>query len=152
MSFFLDGHENVVEVRIPLDMLYVYFAARNQFRSIPAKTGCVCPGDVLTFNCTAVGTGTTQWGGTAFNCSGKGNSIILRHQRFNDPGGVAGECNNRTILGRSIEVDNDCYTSQLNFTVTPSFNNKTVSCTHTSSVAVNIIGTSMLTIMEGKIL
>ena len=125
----------------------IYFAATPEF-SVPTNTGCICPDDELTFTCTAVGTGNTQWGGTAFDCPG--NGFFLRHERFAGPRGVTAECNDGAIVGRSVGAENGCYTSQLRFTFTPSFNNKTVSCTYNSNVAVNIIGTSILTMLEGE--
>ena len=112
------------------------------------NTGCICDGDELNFTCTAIGAGNTQWSGTAFNCPG--NGFILRHERFTNPKGVTGECNDGAIVGRSVGAENGSFTSQIRFTFTPSFNNKTVSCTYNSNSAVEIIGTSLLTLAEGE--
>ena len=116
---------------------------------MPANTGCACPGSVLTFTCMITGSGSTIWEGTAFNCDG--NDILLRHDRFTDSGGVSDICNDGNIVGRSTGVENNnCYTSELNVMVSPSLNNKTVVCTHSSFSLINI-GVSVLTVqtMEG---
>ena len=122
------------------------FTATSEFL-LPPNTGCACTGSVLTYTCTAVGTGNTLWTGTSFDCAT--NGIILRHERFTQSGGAVGECNNGAILGRSTAVDNSCYTSQIDVTVSAAFNNKTVQCIHNSGTGINMIGTSMITVYEG---
>ena len=117
---------------------------------MPENTGCACPGSVLTFTCTAVGGGSTLWDGSAFTCIENGNSIVLRHSLF-DSGGIAGVCSNGAIMGRSIGVENGCYTSQLNVTVDPTLNMRTVRCTHTS-LKRTTIGETTLTVVEGRLL
>ena len=119
---------------------------------IPINTQCACPGDILTYTCTAVGGGTTLWGGTAFKC-GRSNEIALRHSRFAS-GGINGTCNNGAILGQNIGVqDNNCFISQLNITVDAEFNNKTVYCVHDSVTNSSLtIGTAILRVISGIIL
>ena len=117
---------------------------------MPKNTGCACVDSLLTFTCTAVGGGSTLWDGTAFDCIGNGNSILLRHDRFSS-GGVDGQCNNGAITGQSIGVENECYTSQLNVTVDPTLNMRTIRCTHTSLTRTTI-GETTLTVIEGWLL
>lgn len=59
--------------------------------------------------------------GTAFNCGA--NGILLRHDRFASRG-IDGVCNSGAIVGRSLGVENECYTSELNVTISPTLNNK----------------------------
>ena len=93
------------------------------------KSGCVCPGDKLTYECTTVGFGATIWTGTAFSdCSGGRNELILFHSRFLQTEGTKGSCNNEAIEGRSLSVEGNSYTSQLNVTVTPGIAGKTIIC------------------------
>ena len=115
---------------------------------VPTNIGCACAGDILTFKCSASGSGNTLWSGTVFEdqCS-----ITLRHSQFESPGGVYDECSDGHIVGRSLAVEGNCYTSQLNVTVSDSFNNKTVTCTHNSGTGMSIIGVSTLTIVQGRL-
>ena len=87
-------------------------------------SGCACPGDILTYKCIIMGTyfGVTVWTGSAFmsNCE-----ITLLHIRFPS---VADECNNGAIVGRSLSVEDNNYTSQLNIIVTPDIAGKTIEC------------------------
>ena len=89
-------------------------------------SGCVCPGDTLTYTCTVTGGfgGVTVWTGTAFDC----NEIALLHSRFSSAYGIYGTCNNGAIVARSISMEGNSYTSQLNVTVTPDTAGKTVTC------------------------
>ena len=77
-------------------------------------------------------------------------SITLRHSQFESPQGTSDECNNGHIIGRSLDVEGNCYTSQLTVTVSASFNNKTVTCIHNSGIGMSIIGVSTLTVVQGK--
>ena len=105
---------------------------------------CACPGRELRLECTAVGGFSTVWKGTAFDCPGAGNEILLRHSRFNQSGG---RCNNGMIIGRSrnetFDGLNSTYTSQLTIHL-PSLNatsntleGRTVQCVHDG---VTVIG------------
>ena len=118
---FNEYHYRIDSIIMPFTM----FAVNNQLKSL-SSTGCVCPDDVLSFTCTAVGSGSTIWNGTAFECTG--NEIILRHSAFNGMDGISGECNNRAIIARSLSVDDMSYTSQLNVTVSDGIHNKSVAC------------------------
>ena len=90
---------------------------------------CVCPGDTLTYECTAMGGGSTVWTGTAFNCPANNNELILIHYRFLLIKGTSATCNNGAIVARSLSVEgNNNYTSQLNVTVTPDIAAKNIKC------------------------
>ena len=96
---------------------------------------CVCPGEKLTYRCTVHGeaTGATLWYGTAFSgCQQDPEEILLQHRHFTQPGGITGTCNNRNIVGQSLGVQGNSYTSQLNVTITPDIVGKTITCAYDS--------------------
>ena len=95
---------------------------KNLFNDAAFTRGCVCPGDTLTYNCTTMGLGFTVWSGTAFDCY----EITLRNQWFMHE--IGDSCNNGNIVARSLSVEGNNYTSQLNVTVTPDTAGKTIVC------------------------
>ena len=115
---------------------------------MPGNTQCACPGDLLTYTCTVVGARTTLWGGTAFNCPSTTNEIVLRHSQF-AVGGASGDCNNGAIVGQSVGVEGNRFTSQLNVTVSTSLNNKTVQCAYDSGVQMNTVDEASLNVISG---
>ena len=76
-------------------------------------------------------------------------SITLRHSQFKFSGSEYDECSNGNIAGRSLYNESNCYTSQLNLTISADFNNKTVMCIHNSQTGMNILGVSTLTVVQG---
>ena len=89
-------------------------------------SGCVCPGHVATYECTIVGGFATVWQGSAFNCTG--NEISLLHNRFMLNQEKIAECNDGAIVGRNLRIENDCYISQLNVTVSYNMLGKDIKC------------------------
>ena len=85
-------------------------------------SGCVCPGDTLTYECTVMGGIWTVWTGSAFNCY----EIALLHSRFMNTRTYT--CNNGAIVAQSLSVEGNYYTSQLNVTITPDIIGKTIEC------------------------
>ena len=138
---------HVFDLQVTFNVVVNNFTDRNEF-AILGDIGCSCPGDMLTFNCTAVGLGSTLWIGTAFDCIDGGNEILLRHNGF-ITGGISGTCNNGAIVGRSLEVVDNCYTSQLNVTISSNLNNKTVECIYNGNAGTITIGSPTLTVVEG---
>ena len=106
--------------------------------------GCSCPGYTLTFECTVVGRGATVWRGSAFDCVYTSNTILLFHSRFATPIGTISTCNNGAIVGRSLRVENNSYTSQLNVTVSRDLIGKSVTCVHDNGTYVYAIGSSII--------
>ena len=92
---------------------------------------CVCPGDKLIYRCTVQGdaTGATVWKGTAFSGRPQ-DEILLHHRHFTSTGGSTGTCNNGDTVGRSLGVQGNNYTSQLNVTITPDTAGKTIMCAY----------------------
>ena len=127
--------------------MYIYIiTVKNGLQ--PQGIRCACAGDRLIYNCSVVGGTATRWKGTAFDCPMDDSEITLRHSQFAANQDV-GICNNGDIVGRSVGVANDCYTSQLNVTVRESINNKTVQCTFISSAGIRIIGESIVRVASG---
>ena len=130
--------------------ILINYCPGNEQLVLPENHGCACPGSVLTFNCTTVGVGTTLWRGTAFKCQSTGNQITLLNSLFASGGvGSSGACNNGDIMARGISADGNCYTSQLNITVSPGLNQTSVECIY-SSDRLSTIGTSALYVLLGK--
>lgn len=91
---------------------------------------CVRPGDILTYECTIMGTlgDSTIWTGSAFSgCNN--NEVTLVHNRFTSLYRTV-ECTNGAIVGRSLSVEGNNYTSQLSITFTPDITGTTVKCSH----------------------
>ena len=88
--------------------------------------GCVCPGDILTYECTVMGQyrDSTIWTGTVFRSC----EITLLHHRF--PNGIFGVCNKGAIVALSVSVKGNLYTSQLSVLVTPEIVGSSIECLH----------------------
>ena len=114
-----------------------------------ANTNCACPGEEVTFTCTAVGGGITVWSGTAFNCSSGTNDISLSHSQFME--GISKSCNGGAIVARSIGVTDNCYSSRLSIQVSSSLNSRTIQCAHDSNAGpTTTVGTSTLVLVSSK--
>ena len=98
-------------------------------------SGCACPGDTLTYECTVVGgpRGVTVWTGSGFDCAA--NEIVLSHKRFLN--GTFGSCNNGAIVARSVSVEGNNYISQLN--VSSDIAGKTIKCLYDNGTICTII-------------
>ena len=107
---------------------------QSSFRQISSSdVNCVSTGYcyTLTFECTVIEGWGTVWRGTAFDCENSNDEIVLLHSRFFN--GTGGICNNGTIVGQDIRIDNDTYyVSQLSVSVTSDIVGKTVECVHES--------------------
>lgn len=128
------------------------FSIANNELVAPNNLQCACPESLLNFACTIVGGGNTLWRGSAFNCPSTSNEIVLRHSQFGGRNGTFRSCNNGAIAGRSIDVENNCFTSQLNVTVSTSVNNRTVQCDHDSNdeTQITLIGKEIINVISGK--
>lgn len=125
------------------------------------REGCICPQAVndtqnFIYECTIIGSNSsisTTWKGTAFNCPGSGNEIVLRHSQFTAPGGVNVSCNNGNIRGLSVDMeDNQCCTSQLNVTYGPALLGDTIMCVHNTGTSDMDIGESTIGVRTGNTL
>ena len=101
-------------------------AVRNE---LVITSGCICPGLNLTYECIVMGTndGFTLWRGSALNCLS--NEIILRHRLFTSGEGAQGECNEGSILGRSLRLEaGSLYISQLRIRNSSEVIGKSIEC------------------------
>ena len=109
----------------------------------------LCPGDVLTTECTTTGDGTTVWQGTAIQCDY--GEIILIHGRFSGPRYPIATCNNGAIAAQGLRVISDSYISQLNVTVSPELSNTMVECWYDNgSVEIFIRSIQITVLATGK--
>ena len=111
-------------------------------------SGCICPGNTLTYECTVMGGpgGATVWRGTALNCTMSDHEIVLLHSRFESDTGTLRMCSNGAIVGRSLRVENNGgYISQLNVTVSSDMIGESIECAHDHDGATDMIRSSTLT-------
>jgi hypothetical protein len=104
----------------------------------------------VSYECTATATegGSTIWTSSAFNhCNNE--EIILLHNRFNNTIGIYAMCNNGAIVGRSLSVEGNNYTSQLNVTVTPDTAGKTIECASDNGTVIKPRFTSTIPTVTG---
>ena len=118
--------------------------ARNNGLSVISE--CICQGYNATYECNVVGPGSTVWRGNGFrDCTNR--RVTLFHSQFS--GGTVGTCNSGAIVGRSIGVENNCYTSQLNIFVTPNVIGTVVFCAYDNGLNEIDVGNSTVTLTTG---
>ena len=107
---------------------------------------CLCPGDTISYECTVTGTevGSTVWTGSAFNDA----EIVLLHRRFHQ-GTRNVYMYRNSIVARSLSVEGNNYTSQLNVTVTPATAGKTIGCIHDNGTHEIFIFSSIIPTITG---
>ena len=87
----------------------------------------------------------TIWGGTAFDCLGQGNEILLRHSQFSESGLPMVQCNGGIIIGhgrnRTFDgLDDSKFISELTIhlpllnTTSNTLKGETVECTREGDV------------------
>ena len=102
-----------------------------------SRCASYCPGNILIFECTVLGGGSTVFGGSAVIC----NDIILLHSLFNTTNGTSKSCENKTAVGQSLSAeDSNCYTSQLNITVTSDVYGRSINCYHDNGTTEKLVG------------
>lgn len=103
-----------------------------------SSTACVCPGDVLLYECTIEGAGTTVWRGSAFMTC---DYIALLHSQFTP--GTGGTCNRGALIASSLRTENGSrYTSQLNVTISRELDQTSVECVHDNGSRLLTVGAS----------
>ena len=110
-------------------------------------TSCTCPGHQLIFECTTFGSGATVWMGTALDQCPR-DQVFMRHSEFQSGG--TWTCSNEQIVGRTVGVSNQSYTSQLAVTVNAGLNGREIQCSHDNGTISYIIGVSTIQITTGK--
>ena len=112
------------------------------------SAGCLCSGDTVTFECIAVGPGITLWQGSAFmNC--ESNNIVLLHSQFLSSMGTSGTCNDGAIIGWSLTVDNNCFISRLNVTMSTELQDRYIECVYDDGIHPLSVGLSKMLRLTG---
>ena len=112
------------------------------------STDCLCSGDTVTFECIAVGPGITLWQGSAFmNC--ESNNIVLLHSQFLSSMGTSGTCNDGAIIGWSLTVDNNCFISRLNVTMSTELQDRYIECVYDDGIHPLSVGLSKMLQLTG---
>ena len=118
-------------------------------------SSCICIGYDAAYLCTTIGNGATRWGGTAFNCPYLGNGFSLIHEQYSLPNGTTKYCNEGAIIGWSIQVHENGYSSMLLVNVTTlKLNGTTVKCEYNdlSSYQEEFIGEKHIILTAGIII
>lgn len=116
-------------------------------------SSCICIGYDAVYLCTAIGSGATRWGGTAFDCPYSGNQFSLIHEQYSLPNGTTKYCNEGAIIGWSVQVHGNGYSSMLLVNVTLELNDTTVKCEYIdlSSYQEGFIGEKHIILTAGII-
>ena len=105
---------------------------------------CVCPDDMLTFECGIIGIGSTVWSGSVLDCSYSNNEIVLLHNQFSN--GTRKLCNNGAVLGASQGRRGNYYVSQLKINISADMNDKNIQCSFDDGFASQNVGTRIIEI------
>ena len=89
--------------------------------------------------------GITAWRGSVLEQCRK-QEITLRHDRFTELVGVRESCNDDSIVGQSLGVENGCYSSHLNVTVTLTNVGKTIECVYYNVTETTTVGLLNITL------
>ena len=104
----------------------------------------------MMFQCSVIGEGNTVYEGSAFDCHSSRNEITLLHSRFSSNSATSKVCNNGDIVGKSLRVEDDCYTSQLSVKVSSNLIGKTVKCLYDNGSATETVGMYSIAVINGN--
>ena len=125
---------------------YLIYPVESSSNELTILTSCTCPGHQLILECTAFGSGATVWTGTALDqCPG--GQVFMRHSEFQS--GRTWTCNGQ-VIGRTVGVSNQSYTSQLAVTVSNGLNGRGIQCSHDNGIMTYMIGASTIQITTGN--
>ena len=132
----------------------IFITGEGQFRQISSVNTCTCPNDtvLLIYECTVMGGFVTTWRGSAINqyCEDSGGQILLLHSRFGSGSNYFITCSNGTIMGQSVRIENNTYTSRLTITtVSSNILGDTVECAHSQNGMIHIIGNTTIELHTG---
>ena len=101
------------------------------------------------YECTIAGTAIqyTVWKGSALDCR---NGISLSHGEFLQFGHESDTCNNGAILGRIINITNNCSTSQLTINITLNLNGESITCKYDNGAVEQPVHTDTIRITTGQ--
>jgi hypothetical protein len=88
------------------------------------------------------GAGFTAWNSIFFDCSNQ--EIRLRHSRYSGVEFPArGECNQGSVIAKSIGIYHQCYISQLTVTIEEEMINRTIECSAYNTVVNELTSTTI---------
>ena len=121
------------------------FASRNEFELIETSD-CMCPGQSITYECTVVvAHGVfTIWTGSIMEAGCE--IILINSQQASEFLHQQRVCNGGAVVGRGVEVHDNCYTSQVTVLLTSDLDHRTIQCSSADT------GDSTITIGEAQIL
>ena len=128
-----------------LEVHFIFFNSEVH-GNLTTLSSCICPGYEAIFECVVTGGTATIWSGTAFDrCSS--DEITLRHSQFIQSGYSLDETcgDSGPIIGRTVSVVNDSYTSQLIVNVSQSLIGANIECSNYSGIA----GTKQILLTTG---
>ena len=100
--------------------------------------------ETLTLECNVIGSGSTvlRLQGNSIICG----EIILLHSRYNSSARSSAVCNNGAIelVGRSLGVEGNCFTSQLQIKFNDNFVENLVSCIYDNGTAEKVVGNYLI--------
>ena len=85
-----------------------------------------------------------MWQGSAFDCVSSNNEIVLLHSKFSSEG-YRQICNNGAIVGRSLRVQNDSFSSLLSVSVNSDMIGKDIRCVFDDGTTATLIGRQTIT-------
>ena len=96
-------------------------------------------GDTVVYQCTVtditMGGLSIIWRGSAFDCSGSGNTILLAHSMYGMS--ITESCTNGALVGKGIGNNGNNYTSQLSVMANSDLNGTTIECVLTPSTVID---------------
>ena len=107
----------------------------------------------MTYECTVIGGFITIWQGSAINkyCTDTNGQILLLHSRFESEINNLIICGNGTIVGQSVRVENNSYTSRLTITtINSDIMGDTVVYTDSRNGTTHIIGNMTIELHTGN--
>ena len=114
----------------------------------PESDGCLCPGDMVIYECTVVGGTTTVWKGSIVDdhCQNSNHELKLSHAHYNSSEETHISCDYGSIFGRIVGVENNTYTSQLIVNLTYSVTQKSIECIHDNGSSETSVGSINITL------
>lgn len=124
---------------------------------LETENKCIC--ETLTLECNVIGSGSTVLSlqGSSTICDDP-SEIILLHSRYNISNGARGRtvCNNGAIVlvGRSLRVEDNCFTSQLQIKFNADFAENLVNCIYDNGTVANVVGNFLIPSLDtiGKLM
>lgn len=147
-----------VDVLKLLNILLVYYCvgvcvlsgSSNTFKADPSGlNGCACQRDILVYECTNCGRSTIIWHESALHCSELNNELVF-FQSFLSQYQL---CNNGAVTTRGLRVEDGCYSSQLNVSVSNrhELDNATIGCLLDNGTVAITIGNSQIPPIASKL-